>query len=246
MKRVLLVLLAALALWSPLAEGQGRKLGHRRIVNAYTTNFSTTENPILEKGAWITGKKTGLDWTDPRVSGGLAFGTQVTANGPDYDDGVAILAGTWGATQTVTATVFTQNQTTATYEEVELWGRAEILPHSIKGYETAFRTTSDGSQYIGIVKWLGSLNSFLQLGSNCTFGTDGVPGLVTGDVVSVTVSGTTTTTITAKVNGTTRCTQTDSSSPYLTGNPGFGLWLRVNGFGALVDFGLRFFSAVAS
>lgn len=244
MRRALLVLLAISTL--ALSDGQ-MSIFRRNIVNAYSTTFQIAENPMSEKGAWTTGAKSGLDWCDIRVSGGLAYGTQVTnPNGPPYDDSVAILSGTWGATQTVTATVFTQNQTDSTFEEVELWTRSEILPHSIKGYEVAFRVTNDGSQYIGVAKWLGALNSFTPLGSNCTLGTDGVPGLVTGDVISVTTSGTSTTTIVARVNGTTRCTQTDSSSPYTTGRPGMGHWLRVNGFGALADYGLTAFTAVGS
>lgn len=244
MKRVVLVLVGLLLIYSE-AEGQ---LNRRRIINFYSTTFSgADENPISERGAWVNGKLSGVDWSNVRNSGHKALGTQSTnPNGPPYDDSVAILAGTWGATQTLTSTVFTQNQTAATFEEVEHWSRATVGPNSIKGYETAYRVINDGSQYIGIVKWLGALNSFSQLGSNCTLGTDGVPGLVDGDTIQTLTSGTSTTTIVAKVNGVTRCTQTDSSSPYTTGNPGMGIWLRVNGSGSINDYGLRSLTVTGS
>ncbi|PYX51407.1 MAG: ATP-dependent DNA ligase, partial [Acidobacteria bacterium] len=93
-------------------------------VNSYTTNFSLTENPISEAGKWINGKATGLDWADVRTTPGLAFGAQ-TATAIN-DDSTAVLTGTWGPDQTAQATVFTINQNSTIFEEVELRLRTSI------------------------------------------------------------------------------------------------------------------------
>lgn len=252
MKRILAVVLAALLFWAPVIEAQGsRTLLRKTIVNRYSTTFPGTANPILERGAWVCAKTTGIDWNDIRTTPTFAYGTQSGSSGT-FDDGVCAIQGTWGATQVVSAIVSVTNPNATAFEELELWSRLSITPHSVKGYEANFRATRDGSQYIGIVKWLGPFGGagvqYTQLGSNCTLGTDGVPGLFTGDVISLEVSGTSTVTLVAKVNGTTRCTQTDSSSPYTTGNPGMGHWYRINGATgtAATDYGLTSFTATGS
>lgn len=217
--------------------------------NSYTTRFPLTENPISEGGAWTTGKKDGLDWQDIRTAGGVAFGTQSGVS-DRFDDSVAVLTGTWGATQTVSATVKVTNPSSTAYEEVELWVRTTISPRAIKGYEVNFRTTSDGSQYIGIVRWLGPLGSpgcaagcaYEIIGGEC-FGYPG--GLRNGDTIKVTISGFA---ISAFVNGVERCQRTDPHGTYPSGNPGIGHWFRANGASGLAvsDYGLTSFSAEAS
>src|SRR5208337_935597 len=72
--------------------------------NSYTTNFPLTENPISEGGRWINGGTVGLDWTNVRTTPGLAFGTELSTSTND-DDSAAVLSGTWGPNQTVTAAV---------------------------------------------------------------------------------------------------------------------------------------------
>jgi hypothetical protein len=217
--------------------------------NSYTTRFPLTENPISENGAWVTGKKNGLDWQDIRTAGGVAFGTQSGVSS-FFDDSVAVLTGNWAATQTVSATVKVTNPNSTAYEEVELWVRTTISPGAIKGYEVNFRTTSDGSQYIGIVRWLGPLGSpacaagcaYDIIGGEC-FGYPG--GLRNGDTIKVTISGFA---ITAYVNGVERCQRTDTNATYPSGNPGIGHWFRANGASGLAvsDYGLTSFSAEAS
>src|ERR1700730_13394721 len=129
--------------------------------NSYSTNFPLTENPISEKGKWINGKLAGQDWANVRTTPGLAFGTETDK--VKYDDSTAILAGSWGASQVAQAQVHTVNQNSGIYEEVELRLRTTISAHSITGYEINFRCTTDGTQYVQIVRWNGPLGNFTLL-----------------------------------------------------------------------------------
>ncbi len=207
---------------------------------ACSTTFPTTENPIYERGAWVHGGAHGLDWNNMRVSGGsLAYGTQSGVSGV-YDDSVAMRVGDWPPDVRVEATVHTANQNSTAFEEVELWTRLKISAHSITGVETNFRCTSDGSQYVGVVRWNGPIGDFTQYGVN-----DTGPGLHEGDRIAVTVIGNT---HRVYINGALITTHDLSSlggfNP-TTGNPGFGHWYRINGAvgTAATDFGLTSFSA---
>jgi hypothetical protein len=48
------------------------------------------------------------------------FGTESGAGKNQYDDSTSILTGTWGPVQTVQGTVFSQNQSSRCFQEVEL------------------------------------------------------------------------------------------------------------------------------
>src|SRR5690349_20613457 len=114
----------------------------------YTTTFPRRENPISEGSVWINGRAMGLDWSDVETTPGLAYGKQPGIMSPPYSDSIAILAGSWGPDQTVSATVHTVNQQGASvYEEVEILLRFQITAKSARGYEVNFRCTHDGSQY---------------------------------------------------------------------------------------------------
>ena len=161
--------------------------------NDYSTQFPLSEDAISENGKWINGGTTGIDWGDVRTASGFAFGT-VLSGAPPYNDLTAVLAGTWASSQTAKGTVHTVNQSSAIQEEVEIRLRTTITPHSITGYEFDFRVTSDGSQYIVIVRWDGPLNSFCYISSTgCTAdpisATIPGPGLHDGDVVMATTVG---------------------------------------------------------
>lgn len=202
----------------------------------YTTSFPLTENPISEGGNWTNGKTDGLDWCDVSTVPGLAFGTQTGVSG-EYDDSTAILKGDWGPNQTVTATVYTVNQTYSNvYEEVELRLRSSISANSNSGYEVLFRCRNDSSSYVEIVRWNGPLGSFTSLAK----ATGSSYGISSGDVVKATVSGNV---ITAYKNDVQLLQASDNT--YGTGNPGIGFWLRgttgVNG-----DYGFTTFSATDS
>ncbi len=179
---------------------------------SYTTSFPLTENPISEMGNWINGGTTGLDWGNVQTTPGLAFGT-VVSGGPPYNDSTAVLSGTWCSDQTAEATVHIASPNSNIFEEVELRLRTTVTAHSIIGYEFNFRCTSDGSQYVQIVRWNGALNDFTYV--NSTTG----PGLHDGDVVKATAVGST---LTSYINGVQQVQGTDST--YAGGSPGVGFY----------------------
>jgi len=161
---------------------------------------------------------------------GLVFGTE--SGSVAYDDSTAVVAGRWNPDQMAQATVRTVNQNRDCSEEVELRLRTTITAHSITGYEINFRCTSDGSQYVEIVRWNGPLGDFTYVKRAAG------PGLRDGDTVKATIVGST---ITAYINGKAVAQGTDST--YKTGSPGIGFYLHgatgVNG-----DFGFTTFAAV--
>jgi hypothetical protein len=179
---------------------------------SYSTNFPGTENPISESGKWTNGGTTGLSWANVQTMSGLAFGTHVSG-GPPYSDPTAVLTGTWGSNQKAQATVHTVNQSSKIYEEVELRLRTTIASYSITGYEINFRCTSDGSQYVQIVRWNGSQNNFTHVKDASG------PGLHDGDVVMATAIGNT---ITGYINRTQVVQGTDAK--YMNGSPGIGFY----------------------
>ena len=198
--------------------------------NSYTTNFVLAENPISEGGKWINGKTTGLDWANLRTTPGLVFGTETdTVN---YDDSTAILAGAWSANQMAQAQVHTVNQTSSVFEEVELRLRTAISAHSITGYEINFRCTSDGTQYVQIVRWNGPLGDFSLLDARVG------PGLHNGDAVKATIVGST---ITAYINGTQVVQVTDST--FTSGSPGMGFYIQGGSASQENDYGFTSFTA---
>jgi hypothetical protein len=198
----------------------------------YTTSFPLTENPISEDGNWINGGTVGLDWTNVQTTPGLSFGTETGSNG--YDDSTAVVGGSWGTNQMAQATVHTVNQNSSLYEEVELRLRTTIAAHSITGYEINFRCTSDGSQYVTIVRWNGPLGNFTYVNT-----LTGGPGLHDGDVVKATIVGSA---ITAYINGTMVIQGTDST--YTSGNPGVGFFLQPAATGVNSDYGFTNFTAM--
>ncbi|MBS1865618.1 MAG: Ig-like domain-containing protein [Acidobacteria bacterium] len=198
--------------------------------NSYTTTFPLTENPISEGGKWINGKTVGLDWSDVRTTPGLAIGTQTAT--VLYDDSTAILSGTWGPDQTTQATVYTVNQSTNLFEEVELRLRTSISAHSIAGYEVNFRCTPVGNQYVQVVRWNGPFNNFTLLDSKAG------PGLKTGDIVSATVVGST---ISGYINGVLIVQVTDTT--FTNGNPGIGFYLQSGTAAQEGDYGFTSFTA---
>jgi chitodextrinase len=218
---------------SAMSSGVSVTVNNTTSTKPYGTSFPLTENPISENNNWINGLSTGLDWGNVQTTAGLAFGTNVSG-APPYNDSTAVLAGTWGPNQTVTGTVHSVNQTSSIYEEVELRLRTTITPHNITGYEINFRCTSDGSQYIGIVRWNGPLNNF----SYVTILDPGGPGIHDGDVVSASIVGST---ITGYINGVAVITGTDST--YTNGSPGIGFWNQNGTVAANPNYGFISFSA---
>ncbi len=205
-------------------------LAQSTSANSYTTNFPLTENPISEGGAWVSGGTVGLDWNNVRTTPGKAFGTQVPGTGNYYGDSTAILAGTWAPDQTITANVYTVNQTSSVSEEVELRLRTSISAHSITGYEVNFRCINNSSVWIQIVRWNGPIGSFTVIG-NASSGSSSY--ITNGIAIKATIVGNV---ITGYVNNVQVVTATDNT--YTTGSPGIGFFLSGGSSNLNADFGL--------
>lgn len=160
--------LLVLVLWASLAFSQG----------TYTTSFPATENPISEGNRWLLGGTDGTDWADVRTDNGRATGKE-NGLGADYKDGTAILKGTWGANQSVMATVgITGTPSTTCNAEVELRLRSAISANVNRGYEVAWAVTNN---YLLVVRWNGAVGAF-----DIILNTTGT--VVNGDSVRATMS----------------------------------------------------------
>jgi hypothetical protein len=210
---------------------------------SYTTSFASPpapENPISEGSNWINGKATGLDWNNIKTTAGFAQTAQ-TLSASGFDDGTALVTGTWGPDQTVTITAKGPSSLGGT-QEVEIRLRSTMTAHNSTGYEVDF--TKGG---LALVRWNGpgpftSTCCFTQLATANTVWQN-------GDVLKATIIGTV---ITVYRNGTQVLTHdtagdtapTDGSggaARYSTGLPGFGI--DINSATASTDFGITSFTA---
>jgi hypothetical protein len=198
-----------------IATQQGGTLADTAAVTialgrSYTTTFPLTENPISEGGNWINGGTVGLDWTNVSTTPGLAIGHEV---GALFTDATALLTGTWGPNQQVSATVHSVNQNDGCYQEVELRLRSALSAHVSTGYEVMFKASQTSQAYVAIARWNGALGNFTQLGVQ-----NGAQyGVKTGDVVMATIVGNV---ITAYKNGVQVLQVTDNT--FTSGAPGMG------------------------
>lgn len=198
---------------------------------SYTTRFADRENPISERGQWITGRAVGSDWADVVTTPGLAYGTQSGAQG--YDDAVALLTGTWTADQMAQATVRCTNRRDDAYEEVELRLRSDLTLHASTGYEINFRCSKTANAYAEIVRWNGPVGKFTYLAR----GRGSKYGVATGDTVAATAVGDV---LTAYINGVPMLQGKDGT--FATGRPGIGFFLQ-GSIGANSDYGFTSFVA---
>lgn len=196
----------------------------------YTTNFPLSENPISESGKWIVPSAQGLGnlWGDVQTSPGLAYGVSEPTQ---FGDPTAKLTGTWGADQTIVATVSVPGTITgACCHEVEALARVTYGTNSITGYE-GYCSVMSSDPYCHIARWNGPNGSYCNLDSS-------PPSiyLTTGDVLRFTVTGTSMVTLTLYVNGIEELQVTDTGSgtcpgggsgaagPFASGNPGIGFY----------------------
>lgn len=194
--------------------------------HSYSTMFPLTENPISESGNWLGGADAGGNlWGNVRTAPGLAYG----ASEPTlYGDPTAILTGTWGPAQTVTATVkIVTTPANACCHEVELRLRATIANGNITGYEVNC-SVMPSYPYCHVFRWNGPNGSFKSLDS----GTNSLY-VVEGDVIEATVTGTDPTVITLYKNGAQVLQASDTGAagggfgafgPWSSGNPGIGFY----------------------
>ncbi|HTQ50254.1 MAG TPA: fibronectin type III domain-containing protein [Candidatus Acidoferrales bacterium] len=214
----------------PLAMTTGPSLSS----GSYSTSFPLTENPISEGGMWIGGKTAGLDWSDVAVTNHLAICTVDSTHNPTYNDSTAILTGTWGSNQTVTATLHVANQAAVGYPEAELRLRSSLSAHSCTGYEIDYSLRNDSTCYIGLVRWNGPYGSWTSLAS-----VTGVQYAATnGSVLKATMIGNT---ITAYLNGVPVCQTVDGT--FTNGNPGMGFDIDSSDTNQNGTFGFTSFSA---
>jgi hypothetical protein len=197
-------------------------------VRSYSTDFKLDEDPISEGGIWLNGRKEGIDWANIRTEGGLAHGEtiplvvaerraeqgdEIAVPEGDYNDPTAILTGTWGRNQHVTARVFSRNQSGKLYHEVELRLRSSLTPHKIPGYEVFFRCLKAEGGYAEIVRWHGPLGGWTSL---CRKNGPEF-GVADGDIIEATIVGNV---IKGYINGVEVTSAVDDA--YAIGNPGMG------------------------
>ena len=203
--------------------------GAEALARTYTTNFPLTENPISEGGNWVGGQTAGNNlWGDVQTDGTMAYGV---CEPTEFGDPTAIRTGTWGADQTVQATVKISTTPTGTCcHEAEVRLRTAINPtnHTITGYEV-YCSVQPNSPYCHIASWGGPAGAWVNMENQ-------IPSiyLKNGDILKATVRGTNPVTITAYVNGTQIMTVQDTGNftfsdgrkhgPWTNGNPGIGFY----------------------
>jgi hypothetical protein len=180
----------------------------------YETLFPLAENPISEGDKWINGQTRGLDWSNVSTTPGFARGEQLPGTG-NYNDSVALVAGPWGANQTVQTTVRLWASRDDVVREVEIRLRSTVTPHSSTGYEI-FWSARPSDPYLRVARWNGPLNNYRILGST----TVGVQ-LTDGDRFAATIVGGT---VTVYINGVRKLQLTDPN-PLPSGDPGIGFYL---------------------
>lgn len=187
------------------------------LAKNYTTSFPVDENPISEGGNWINGMSTGVVWSNCAVTSGLLHGTQVSGS-PNFSDSTALLTGTWGATQSVSAVAHYISQS-GNIQEVEVRLRSTLTANSCTGYECLI-SLNNSDAYLQIVRWNGPFGSFdlLQaLPIPHPTGDFTYEGNITNNIITV------------KTNGVVACTADITSiggTVYSSGNPGAGFYVQ--------------------
>jgi hypothetical protein len=208
------------------------------VPGLYTTAFPLTQNPLNERGWWLTGQANGVSWSDLQTNGSYVYATR--AQGKNFYDSIACLTGTgWTPSQQITGLARTVNKVSGTNgaNEIELHLRRTISATVVTGYECTFSVRpNDGTQYIELVRWDGTLGSFTVattsvVGPSVQDG-DTVFASIQGTIVRIAVNGVNQ--ITADVssvfnggvqyiNGVSQGAVGSASPVWLTGTPGMGV-----------------------
>jgi hypothetical protein len=183
---------------------------------SYATSFPGIENPISEGGAWVNGLAVGLDWNNPKTTGGKAVGS-VAMTGSRYADDIGHLSTSlhaFSANQWAQGTVYKASGYTGGggSHEIELLLRFQITAHNARGYEILWGLAG----YIAIVRWNGPVGNYTPLYDP---GTGSIAPPVDGDVLRAEMNGST---ITVYKNGVRVASVSDST--YASGQPGIGFW----------------------
>ena len=243
---LLIGILAILSVWcSPKPGMQILSIASAATVThgPYTTQFLLTENPISLSNQWISGGVIGglTLWGDVRTNGTMALGASEPTQ---YGDPTAILAGTWGPTQTATGVVKVNSTPSSCCHEVEVRLRTSISANRITGYEVLCPVHSSPGYGIQIVRWNGPNGQFVYINAG------NAHQCVNGDVLKATATGSNPTTIKVYINGTLIVTGVDhgtetgpggAAGPWTTGSPGIGFY--DNSDSNWSSFGLSSFTA---
>ena len=178
---------------------------------SYTTKFLFTENPLSEKGNWISAGEPGA--ASVQTTPDLAFGTGSPSS--DSGDVMAVLGGTWNPDQMAQGIVHTTNQNANLVQEIELLLRSSISGGGVTGYKFKFRVLAKGNSYVQIVRGDGSTGGFSILAE--TVG----PGVSDCDVIQATAKGNE---LTALINGVQVLQANDNT--ITSGGPGIGFFNR--------------------
>ena len=189
---------------------------------SYDTALTTTENPLREGTAW-DGPPTG--WTNVRVTGGNAIGTQVPDG--DFDDSIARKTGTWPANQRIEGVAYRGAGTISEFTEIELHVRMNF-PTSSQCSTYEMNINWDGG-YCDFIRWDGPLGTdigdFVFIRPSGSFGLDGP--VQNGDQFALQIVGSSLNGYVKRV-GETLWTQINTlsvtDSTYATGNPGIGFY----------------------
>lgn len=182
--------------------------------SGYSTNFSLTENPIVEDGGWILGTAA-TDWLAVQTTGGIACATGF--NPSTEDDSVAVRgglhAGGAGGHFVEGVLYIGSGYSPSVPHEAELLTCVTVGPGaSITLYEALF---SYGSSF-QLMRWNGARSDFTPLGDVVTHN-GGIQTLVDGMVCRAefrVVSGNAE--ISVYQDGLLRAVFTDSSGAKLT------------------------------
>jgi len=225
---LLILVLFAGYLTNDVIKHHGAAPMFRNPHRIYRTAFPLSEFPILEGGNWIGGRSFGLDWSDLGTISGHSYGAILA---PGFDDGTALLAGSWEPDQMARAIVFSTTQEQSPNGEIELRLRSTLAPHLCTGYEITWRVFPNETAYMGITRWNGKLGDFTGLATY--YGSRF--GVSNGDVIEATAIGNV---ISGYKNGVLQVRVVDVTFP--TGSPGMGTdW----GTGTDINFGLSEFMA---
>jgi hypothetical protein len=193
----------------------------------YTTEFANSESPISDSGRWRSGNRDGIDWTDVKTSGGVAFGSQIEGAGGYYDDSIACLTG-FPPDQSAQSTIFLSGEFPDS-RETELLLRWTISPNSATGYEINWPWNGTAMQ---IVRWNGPVGDFTPIGY-----VSAGKRPATGDIWKATMVGDE---ITVYLNGERLGSIRDST--FTNGSPGIGFFTSRD---ADSNYGFSSFTAIA-
>lgn len=186
---------------------------------SYSTDFSLTENPISEGGKWTNSISQSFN-APVSTQGGNAFG--LTSYG--YNDSIAMLTGTWGRDQTITAKAY-RGSGASRPAEIELHLRMRMVPASLEIY-TYEVDILPSLGAVALVRWHGRQGTWTKMAEAP------LDGVANGDVFTASAIGPASNTVfTVTKNGRVLLKYTDTAA-FDTGNPGIGFDAGTPEYGA--------------